>query len=153
MISPDNETLLEQVRDLLLENLGDLGASEMTCWLASGDDLEAVANPWCPALVGQRQPLSRGLISQVFVTGMPLMETEVAKRGGHDPSIDQVTGKATSAMMAAPLHSNGDVIGILSAVQLGGDTGLAAFDRQHLNRLTTVAVALAPLVGKLRFQP
>ena len=93
-------------------------ADEATVWLETpeGGRLRAVCNPVNASLIGFEQPLEAGLISQVFVTGMPLLEKDVRRRHDHDPSVDLLTEKPTRSLLAAPIESGGEIIGVLSAV-------------------------------------
>jgi GAF domain-containing protein len=114
---------------------------EATVWLESenGDSLRAVYNPVNLELVGHEQPLSRGLISQVFATGLPLLESDVSARPSHDSSVDKLTGHPTRSLLAVPLESAGEVVGVLSAVTLADGPHRSAPDSAVLAELAAVS--------------
>jgi GAF domain-containing protein len=121
--------------------VADIPVDEATVWLITpeGDALEAIFNPVNDKLPGLRQPLSRGLISQVFATGLPLLERDVSRRSGHDPSIDSHTGLITEAMLAAPIAAEDRIIGVISAVRLAGSRYARDIDKTDLTRLQRLA--------------
>ena len=113
---------------------------EATVWLEAndGEHLEAIYNPVNDKLPGLRQPLSRGLISQAFATGLPLLEREVSLRSGHDRGIDTATGTPTRSLLAAPITTGDTIVGIVSAVRLAGcnhDRELSGHDLDSLGAL------------------
>lgn len=124
--------------------LEDSPVDEATVWLESddGEHLEAVYNPVNDTLPGLRQPLSQGLISQVFATGLPLLERDVSKRRGHDPRIDAITGSPTRALLAAPISAGDQIVGVLSAVCLAGSDHPRQLRDEDLGHLSQLADTL-----------
>lgn len=135
-------------RALMKELLAGLPADELTVWLHRDDEGEllAIHNPVNPKIIGLSQPVSRGLISQVLVTGLPLLEPDVRNRRDHDPSIDARTGQQTRALMAAPLTRGADIIGVVSAVQLADGNAERAFNAADLAILERAARSLGALM-------
>jgi len=62
------------------------------------------------------QPLSRGVISQAFLTGLPILEENLQIHESYDPAFDSKTGQPVSSLMAAPIWQNEELSGILTAV-------------------------------------
>ena len=141
-VPDEGVTLLEA----LLEGIP---ADELTVWQHREDegDLLAIHNPVNPRIVGLSQPLSRGLIPQVLVTGLPLLEPDVGTRREHDPSINLRTGQTTRSLMAAPITLGADIIGVVSAVQLAGGTAAREFTDLDLASLERAARMLGALMA------
>jgi len=105
--------------ELIAHLLGEIPAHEVTVWLHDDEEnhLLAIHNPVNPGIIGMSQPVSKGLISQVLVTGLPLLEANVSTRKEHDSTIDSLTGQKTRSLMAAPVYSGANVIGVVSSIQ------------------------------------
>jgi hypothetical protein len=134
----------------LLEALLDgIPADELTVWQHREDegDLLAIHNPVNPGMIGLSQPLSRGLIPQVLMTGLPLLEPDVGTRREHDPSINLRTGQTTRSLMAAPITLGADIVGVVSAVQLAGGTVGREFNDRDLASLERAARRLGELMA------
>ena len=72
MIPPDTAApspFPENAEALMRDFAAATGADGVTLWRAEETELVAIANPLEPSIVGLRQPLDRGLISQVYLTG------------------------------------------------------------------------------------
>jgi phage tail protein X len=120
------------------------GADGVTLWRAEDGALVAIANPLEPSMVGQRQPLDRGLISRVYLTGQAILEQMLQENPGHDRSIDTSMGTRGTAMMAAPLEAGeGDDGGVISAVLLEHHQGPADFSLHGLEQLAALARTLS----------
>ena len=120
------------------------GADGVTLWRVEEDALVAIANPLEPSIVGLRQPLDRGLISRVYLTGQSILEQTLQDNADHDRSIDSTLGTRGIAMMAAPVDpSDGNDGGVVSAVLLDRHQGPADFSLAGLDRLTVLARTLS----------
>lgn len=98
-------------------------ADEGTLWLLdeSSETLVPVWNsgPNASQLVGRfRQPLKSGLISLVCASGQALSENEVYRSAGQDPTLDRQLNLLTCSMIAVPVESRGEILGVLSCVKL-----------------------------------
>ena len=85
------------------------------------------------------QPLSRGVISQSFLTGLPILEENLQAHTSYDPSFDSETGQEVSSLMAAPIWREGELTGILTAVIFTHNTEQKQFTGLHLNELASRA--------------
>jgi hypothetical protein len=129
------------VNDLLGNFASEAGADGVTLWLADGVDLVATSNPLEPDVPGLRQPLARGIISQVYLTGIGMIEATPTAHPAHDSSVDLRLGKRTTAIMAVPVDLGPHGDGVLSTVRHQG--GLAgAFDLAALALLERTAADL-----------
>ena len=141
------ESINTRLRSYLVENAA---IDEVTVWLVAegGSDLYAAYNPVRSDLLGMIQPLDRGLISKVLLTGLPLLEREVQSTSGHDPTVDQATGRRTLAMMAAPLFADDEACGVVSCVQLDAlKAEREPLDYSCLNSLQNLAKLLNEELG------
>lgn len=137
-----NPTDPAELTRVLAELAPRIDADGVTCWLAEADELVAIANPLEPEIVGLRQPLQRGLISQVLLTGQAILESDLSRHPDHDPAVDQTLRRRCQSMMAAPCRL-GDREGVISAVRHEGHDG--SFSLEALRLLSAAAHAISSL--------
>lgn len=111
------------MRGVFLTGLRDAGAHEGTLWLVdeAEEHLVPAVNTGSQAasFVGKfKQPLSRGLISMVYVTEQPFCENQVYAHQAQDRTLDQSLGVLTCSMIAVPLYFAQQLRGVISCVQL-----------------------------------
>jgi hypothetical protein len=136
--------LPEDAEALMRDFAAATGADGVTLWRVEENALVAVANPLEPSIIGLRQPLDRGLISRVHLTGQAILEQTLQDNADHDRSIDSTLGTRGIAMMAAPVEaSGGNDGGVVSAVLLEHHQGTADFSLAGLNRLVVLARTLS----------
>ncbi|MCW1925173.1 hypothetical protein OKA05_21615 [Luteolibacter arcticus] len=135
----------ERVEARMLEFAREIGANGITLWIAEDDHLVAIANPMEPGMIGMRQPLDRGLISKVHLTGQAILEDSLKDQPGHDPAIDARLGTHGVAMMAVPVRDslNEAHEGVLSTVVFHGNLEPRDFSLASLSRLSALARELA----------
>lgn len=136
-----NFQALPPTDQLLATFAAEARADGVTLWVAEGQDLVAISNPLEPEVPGLRQPLSHGIISQVYLTGIGMTERAPTSNPAHDDSVDRHLGKRTAAIMAAPVAfgpHGGD--GVISAVRhQGGQPGpFGLDDLSALERLASI---------------
>lgn len=132
-----------------------IGGDEGTVWIADTeeDNLVAVFNtgPHSRDLVGHRQPLGRGIISLVYANEHPYCENEIAKRDGHDATVDRKLGTETGAMIAVPFYFAFGLRGIISCVQLTRDNGdekpAPGFDTEHVEEISAAATVVERMIN------
>jgi hypothetical protein len=130
------------IDDLLADFAAGSRIDGVTLWVAQGTELVATCNPLEPAVPGLRQPLARGIISQVYLTGIGMIESAPAANPAHDATVDRHLGKRTTAIMAAPVDFGPHGDGVLSAVRHeGGQPG--HFGLADLAALERLAASLA----------
>ena len=130
-------SLLEPLNHFAFES----GADGVTVWMAESGQLTAVCNPLEPEVVGLRQSLDSGLISQAYLTGQAILSEDLASEPAHDPSVDHRLGKRCRSMVAAPFEG-GEAGGVVSAVML--ESSPRAFTFADLGKV----VALAREIGE-----
>jgi hypothetical protein len=126
--------------------------SEGTVWIADRNDPALVpvfnSGPHADEFVGKyRQPLTSGLISMVFSTEKSFISLSVSERADHDKSLDTRLHLNTSAMLAVPFYFLNECRGVISCVQLQGETNapLTPFALEDLSLLGETA----DMIGKL----
>ena len=124
------------VLQLMNDFARDSGADGVTLWVAEDGQLAAVANPLEPEVVGIRQPLGSGLISQVYLTGQAILAEDLGADPAHDPTVDRRLGKRCRAMVAAPLE-DGAAGGVISAVVF--ETSSRGFAFADLGKVAALA--------------
>jgi hypothetical protein len=66
----------------------------------------------------REQPLSKGLVSGVFLREQSHCENAVREHAEHDPTVDRTMALQTIAQIAVPLRFAGTVRGVVSCVRL-----------------------------------
>ncbi len=129
---------------ILDEALGSLGADNVILWLDEGDSdsLKSVYATLGDEFIGFRQSLSKGLISQVFLSGMPLLEKDLKARNEHDPSMDEHTGVRCQSMIVAPVTWGDEIVGVLSGVRFESERLVEPFELDQLNELAIISKKL-----------
>jgi hypothetical protein len=139
------------VRRVMLDGFRSAGADEGTIWIAnpSAGELVPVLNSGPDEggfLQKFRQPLNRGVISMVFLSGHAYCENDVSGNSSHDRTIDTALSQVTAAMIAIPLFFANRPRGVVSCVRLGQ----GAFDLIHLREMQHgVAVLERMIDGQL----
>lgn len=129
--SPCSPRFADLLRGLALATAAD----GVTLWRAEARELVAVANPLEPEIVGLRQRLDAGVISQVYLTGQAILAEDLTAHPAYDPTIARMVGRPLRGMMAAPVDA-GEAGGVVSAVKFG-DSGTFSFT--DLGTLTAAA--------------
>lgn len=138
-------------RRVLLDSFRQVGADEGTVWLANpaGRELIPVLNsgPDEGSFLSKfRQPLDRGVISMVFLSGQPFCENGVSRNSSHDRTIDSALSQVTEAMIAVPLFFANRPRGVVSCVRLGS----GSFEGRHLWEMQQSVAVLERLIdGRL----
>lgn len=102
--------------------------------------LVATHCPSLPEMKGFRQPLQHGIISQVLVTGLPILETQVQDHAQHDPTFDQASGKTCRSLLVVPIPDEAQP-GVLAAA-LFDNGGGSEFGKREMNELSKAAKTL-----------
>lgn len=131
--------ITDEMKRLAAECAERIGADGLTVWQADGEDLVALFNPLEPEIEGLRQTIRRGLISQVFLTGQPIIERDPATNPAHDTTIDHRTGRRCRTVMAAPWSVMDGSEGVVSAVLFAGGGSGAEFGLVELGHLADLA--------------
>lgn len=124
--------------DALQETFARAHAHEGTIWLVDRDEESLVpvynSGPRASQFVRQfRQPLKSGLISMVFASEQPFLETNVLENSRQSKLLDGRLQVRTTALMAAPLYLAKTCRGVISCVQLESGPSLPSFTGDDLN--------------------
>jgi diguanylate cyclase (GGDEF)-like protein len=131
---------LHEVLRIVLDRLKTLTHSEALSLLlydAERDELVFAATETLRenAVVGLRVPSSESLAGWVVRTG----ESAIVDDAGNDPrfygEIDRLTRFRTRSLLSVPLRRQGQIIGVLEAVNRLGGSPFGQQDRDHLERL------------------
>lgn len=136
MDCPSSSPRYQKIESLLSAAAEQLDADGVTLWIEEEGFLRAVANPLEPKIIGIRQPLDRGIISEVFLTGQGIVETSPESNPSHDPGVDKHLGKACREIMAVAFASGGRE-GVVSAVRHHGEHRFGVESLNIMNRLAT----------------
>ena len=141
------KTLSRPMADMLEaldQSLASLEAGSLMFWYwpSSEDWLLSIYNPSHPQFCGFQQPLSHGTISQVALIGLPILAQDLKERSDHDSTFDQVHQRSSRSMIAAPVFSEDEILGVLSAVQFDDTEQVNEFQLFHLNSLSRLAARL-----------
>jgi hypothetical protein len=142
------EYLVDGLMERLLRSMCLMcNASATAIWIVSQEE-KALIPVWNSSQAEfvntYRQPLDRGIVSMVFSTEMPFLETSPQTNIAFDPTLDTQLNNRTNAIMAAPFYFLRACRGVISSVQLAGgnepprEREFAAHDLEHLDMVTTI---------------
>lgn len=154
-----DEVFDHAMRALLVDAFQRVGAHEGTVWLLD-EAREALiprfnSGPHAEKFVGQfRQSLRAGMISMVVAMQQPICENDVHKNARQDKTLDEQLELETCAMLAVPLLCAGELLGVVSCVQVrrrhSADPDPAGFRAEHLQALQwNVGILSRLLEGRL----
>jgi len=141
-------TLLQSIVEVAKSVFGAAAASVFLVDDETGDLVfEAVAGEGEDQLVGTRFPGGTGLAGWVVMSGQALLVDDVAQSPQFARDAAESTGYVPHSIMAAPLISNGDCIGVLEVLDRGSRPRGDLTDVDLIGMLATeVALGLELLV-------
>lgn len=107
------------LQEVLKRSCGSIHCENSALWMADEDHLVPVLGfgPHAEEFVGSySQPLSEGIISMVHASGQPFCENHIHTNPQHSSRLDQQLGIQTDAMIATPVVSMGEIIGVITCV-------------------------------------
>ena len=141
----------EALRSLLAEFIPLTHASEIAIWAKdpAADQLVALFDTAGPSGVLElkvTQPLTSGIVSQVFREHAAFLDQGFWRPKKQSPLVDQMLNQVTQNEMCVPFEVAGHPLGVMSAVQLTDnrhkDPSRWGFDQQDLKHLKVAAQAL-----------
>ena len=115
-IDDSTRSLLQEV---LKRSCGIMHCENSALWTAEGDFLIPVLGfgPHAEQFIGNySHPLGEGIISMVHASGQPFCENNIQTNPQHSSKLDQQLGIQTDAMVATPVVSKGEIVGIITCV-------------------------------------
>lgn len=149
-----------EVRSLLAEFLPLVNASEMALWVKdpAGPHLVPILDtlgPAGPVEMKVTQPLTSGIVSQVYREQTPFLDQGLWKSKAQSPLIDKALRQSTLHELCVPFHLAGHPLGVLCAVQLSDSIHQAparwGFTPQDLAILTVAAQATSLAMERVWF--
>jgi GAF domain-containing protein len=132
--SCQREPIAAIVRRLLGEAAIAVGATGVTFWVLSDDGQQMVGalstGPASNMLESASVPVNESVIGTVATNGLA---TSIGPADFHNPSIDELTGLHTRAMVAAPVLLRGKIIGVISAINPSGGGLFSASDLEAMS--------------------
>ncbi|MGJ8726411.1 MAG: GAF domain-containing protein [Roseibacillus sp.] len=118
-----------------------LQADNLILWLFDEENnaLVATLSTSLPLEADFLQPISKGLTSQCFLTGLPLLENNLPANQEHDPTFDSISGKKVKSLMAAPIFKDDELEGVLTAACFEESSQALEFDSSSLAELQSAA--------------
>lgn len=132
---------INEIMQLLLDQMNDLlNAEAISIALVdkATDELvyQVSAGVGSQEIVGLRLPSSQGISGWVMRHNKPVLVTDTAQDERFNSTADERTGHQTRAMICAPIHSKGEVLGTIQAIN---PTLAGVFTRQDLDLLINLA--------------
>jgi len=117
----------DEIRLVLQRAAKSCRADEASLWLKLPDRDSLIMSVNCGARAGEmelrvEQPLSEGIVSKVFLQGVPVADDSSFSSRDHSKRVDISEGQATHYMTAVPLRHEGSVVGVVAAVQIATAT-------------------------------
>lgn len=98
------------------------------------------------ALLKIRIPPGKGIAGLVFSSGQPMAVNDVSDEGSFWSGADEAVGFKTVALLATPLRSGNDTIGVLEFVNRPGEPPYPPFTPEEMDDAARFADAIARLV-------
>jgi hypothetical protein len=93
-----------------------------------------------------RLPPGAGIAGLVFSTTQPMAVADVSNEGSFWSEADRRTGFKTITLLATPLRTNGEMVGVLEFVNRPGDPPYPPFTPPEMDSASRFADAIARLV-------
>jgi GAF domain-containing protein len=98
------------------------------------------------ALLKVRIPPGKGIAGLVFSSGQPMAVNDVSAEGSFWSGADEAVGFKTVALLATPLRTTHETIGVLEFVNRPGEPPYEAFTPEEMDDAARFADAIARLV-------
>lgn len=139
------------IENLLKISAAEINSEEASVLIRDGDDgdlrfLSAIGKV-AEHLKTLKIPAGKGIAGFVFSSGQPMALTDVGDEDTFYAEVDKQTGYSTQTILAAPLHYNGEVIGVLEYVNRVGEPPFEPFTSAEMDKVSLFAEAVASLVN------
>ncbi|MEM0896549.1 MAG: GAF domain-containing protein [Verrucomicrobiota bacterium] len=149
----DLRSLIDPIaRSLFGAAMSVIGSDSATIWVADKERTKLTVGfaDEEPKLIGQEQPLDKGLISLVLASEHAICENKVYQHAEHSKLIDDALGFITCGMIAVPFYLGGQLSGVISCVQLKkceSDSDPDGFTAAHLSEVQKISKVIERLVN------
>jgi GAF domain-containing protein len=145
-----SEPLKKAVDDLLGLAAESVGSADASVLVRDGNEgglkfLVAVSELE-DTLLTIRIPPGKGIAGLVFSSGQPMAVNDVSEEGSFWSLADEQTGFKTVALLATPLRTRNETIGVLEFVNRPGDPPYPPFTPEEMDHAAHFADAIARLV-------
>jgi hypothetical protein len=142
--------LIRLIDDLLVLAADSLGSDVGSVLVRDGDTgglkfLTALGAAK-EALLKLRVPAGKGIAGSVFSSGQPIAVSDANNEGSFWSEADARTGFLTKTVLATPLRSGGEIIGVLEFVNRRGEPPYAPFTPEEMDRAAYFAESIAKIV-------
>ncbi len=139
------------IENLLKISAAELNSEEASVLIRDGDGgdlrfLSAIGKV-AEHLKSLKVPAGKGIAGFVFSSGQPMALADVGDEDSFYAEVDRQTGYSTQTILAAPLHYEGEVIGVLEYVNRVGDPPYEPFTSAEMDKVSLFAEAVASLVN------
>ncbi len=139
------------IENLLKISAAELNSEEASVLIRDGDggDLRFLSAIGAVAeqLKNLKVPAGKGVAGFVFSSGQPMALADVGDEDSFYAEVDRQTGYSTQTILAAPLHYEGEIIGVLEYVNRIGAPPFEPFTSAEMDKVSLFAEAVASLVN------
>jgi transcriptional regulator with GAF, ATPase, and Fis domain len=150
-VSDSLTTPLKRAIDELLEFAAKtVGSAEASVLIRDGSEgglkfLTAISHVK-EELLKLHIPAGKGIAGLVFSSGQPMAVSDVSTEGSFWSGADKKTGFKTFTLLATPLRSGNEIVGVLEFVNRAGDPPYPPFTPEEMDHAAFFAEDLARLV-------
>src|SRR5437870_11263910 len=150
-----SEPLKRAVDDLLGVAAQSVGSADASVLIRDGSEgglkfLVAVSELE-EELLKIRIPPGKGIAGLVFSSGQPMAVNDVSEEGSFWSEADKKTGFKTVTLLATPLRTRNETIGVLEFVNRPGEPPYPPFTPEEMDRAARFADLIARLVDAYEF--
>lgn len=138
------------IDELLQLAAGSVGSATASVLVRDGDEgglkFLTATNGVSEELLALRLPPGAGIAGLVFSTTQPMAVADASSEGSFWSEADRRTGFKTITVLATPLETNGEMVGVLEFINRPGDPPYPPFTPAEMDRASHFADAIARLV-------
>ena len=143
-------SLLRAINDLLLRANTAVNSATASVLVRDGDQgglrFLTLTSGVTDELLALRLPPGAGIAGLVFSTQQPMAVADVAQEGSFWSEADRRTGFKTVTILATPLRTDNEIVGVLEFVNRPGDPPYPPFNTTEMGRAARFAEPIAQLV-------
>lgn len=145
--------LKEGIENLLRLAADSVGSKEASVLVRDGNEgglkfLTAISDVK-EKLLEIRIPPGKGIAGLVFATAQPMAVADVSSEGSFWSEADAKTGFKTITVLATPLRTGAEMVGVLEFVNRPGDPPYPPFTPEEMDRAAAFADAIARIIDAL----